>query len=77
MRTTLDIDEALLTEVVETTGESSKTKAVNKALAEFVRSVKRKKLQKIAGSLELDEEWKVWRETDYGRFREFGPNASK
>lgn len=77
MRTTLDIDEALLTEVVETTGESSKTKAVSKALSEFVRSAKRKKLQKLAGGLELGEDWKVWRETEYGHFREFGLHDSE
>ncbi len=36
MRTTLDIDSTLLDAVVETTGERSKTKAVNKALEEYV-----------------------------------------
>ena len=37
MRTTLDIDPGLLDQVVETTGERTKTKAVTKALKEYVR----------------------------------------
>ena len=35
MRTTLDIDPDLLEKVVETTGERSKTRAVNRALEEY------------------------------------------
>ena len=37
MRTTLDIDSQLLDQVVNATGESSKSKAVNAALKEYVR----------------------------------------
>ena len=50
MRTTLNIDEALLENVVEVTGEKSKSKAVNAALKEFVR---RKRVQ------EMVEYWKT------------------
>jgi len=34
MRTTTDLDENLLEQVIEATGEKSKTKAVNKAMKE-------------------------------------------
>ena len=53
MRTTLDIDSNLLDQVVETTGERSKTRAVNKALAEYVRRAKIDELRAIAGNIDL------------------------
>ena len=47
MRTTLDIDGALLDAVVEATGEKTKSKAVNVALKEYVR---RKHVQELIDS---------------------------
>ena len=37
MRTTLDIDSALLDSVVEATGEKTKSRAVNAVLREYIR----------------------------------------
>ena len=53
MRTTLNIDPDLLDAVVETTGEHSKTRAVNKALEEYVRRRKISELRAIAGNIDL------------------------
>ena len=53
MRTTLDIDPDLLDRVVETTGERSKTKAVSKALEEYVRRRRIAELREIAGNIDL------------------------
>ncbi len=53
MRTTLDIDPDLLDRVVETTGERSKTKAVSKALEEYVRRRKVAELREIAGNIDM------------------------
>ena len=53
MRTTLDIDPGLLNAVVETTGERSKSKAVNKALEEYVRRKRVAELREIAGNIAL------------------------
>ena len=53
MRTTLNIDPDLLDAVVETTGERSKTRAVNKALEEYVRRRKISELREIAGNIDL------------------------
>ncbi len=62
MRTTLDIDEELLEKVVELTGESSKTKAVNKALEEHVRRLRIEHLLSLLGKLELDlDDWYEFR----------------
>jgi|AP82_1055514.scaffolds.fasta_scaffold518807_2 Arc/MetJ family transcription regulator len=53
MRTTLDVDPKLLDEVVETTGERSKSAAVNKALAEYVRRRRVAELREMAGTIDL------------------------
>ncbi len=47
MRTTLNIDSELLEDVLETTGERTKSKAVNAALKEYIR---RKRVQEWIGS---------------------------
>ena len=47
MRTTLDIDSALLDSVVEATGEKTKSRAVNAVLQEYIR---RKHVQELIDS---------------------------
>lgn len=47
MRTTLDIDRALLDKVVDATGEKTKSGAVNAALKEYIR---RKNIQEFIDS---------------------------
>ena len=54
MRTTLDVDPKLLDEVVETTGERSRSKAVSAALEEYLRDVRLKRLLALKGKLDLD-----------------------
>ena len=53
MRTTIDIDPDLLSRVVAATGERSKPRAVNKALAEYVRRRRIAELREIAGNIDL------------------------
>ncbi len=68
MRTTLDIDPDLLDRVVETTGECSKTKAVTKALEEYVRRAKIDGLRAIGGKIPMvDTRSSNGRPTDVGR----------
>lgn len=59
MRTTLNIDEKLLEEVVCETGEKDKGKAVNAALTEFMRLRNLDKLRSLRGKLDLRsrDEW--------------------
>ncbi|MDE2861026.1 MAG: type II toxin-antitoxin system VapB family antitoxin [Chloroflexota bacterium] len=47
MRTTLNIDDKLLESIVEATGESTKNRAVNAALKEYIR---RKHVQELIDS---------------------------
>lgn len=62
MRTTLNIDEELLEKGVELTGETSKSKAVNKALEEHVRRMRIEHLLSLLGKLDLDlDDWYEFR----------------
>jgi Arc/MetJ family transcription regulator len=52
MRTTLDIDAELVEKVVKTTGASSKKKAIEIAMKEFLRAKRRKELSDLIGNYE-------------------------
>ena len=67
MRTTLDIDRELLDKVVETTGERSKTKAVNKALQEYVRRTSINEIREMAGKYVIDDTREEQREAERRR----------
>ena len=54
MRTTIDVDDRLLTQVLEITGERSKSKAVSRALEDYVRQERVKGLLALRGKLDLD-----------------------
>ena len=61
MRTTLNIDERMLEEVVCETGERDKGRAVNAAMAEFLRRRKIERLLEARGTfpdlVDRTEEW--------------------
>ena len=74
MRITVDIDPKLLDEVVKLTGERTKSKAANKAIEEYLRWKAYDELLALAGTMEFDDDWDVWRRTDLGKLREFDTN---
>ncbi len=57
MRTTLEVNEKLLEDVVKLTGEKSKSKAVNKALEEFIHRKRIEELISMFGTIELVDNW--------------------
>lgn len=62
MRTRLDINEKLLEQVLGLTGETSKSKAVNKALEEYVCRERIQGLLALMGKLDLDlDDWYEFR----------------
>ena len=62
MRTTLNIDERLIDAVVDVTGEKSKSKAVSRALEDYVRSARMKSLLDLEGKIDLDlSDWHEFR----------------
>ena len=64
MRTTLDIDNRLLEEVAKTTGEKTLSKAVSRALEEFIRRRKIERLIELAGKIELVDNWRELEEIE-------------
>ncbi|MDO8530628.1 MAG: type II toxin-antitoxin system VapB family antitoxin [Dehalococcoidia bacterium] len=57
MRTTLDIDKDVLEEVARLTGERKKSKAVMKALQDYVRRRNIERLWSLAGKIDLVDNW--------------------
>ncbi len=55
MRTTLDIDQGLLDDVVKATGEKSKSRAVEKALILFVRQMAINDLRHSTGKVIVED----------------------
>jgi len=65
MRTTVDLDEELLEEVEELTGEKSLSKAVNKAMSEYVRAARLKNLLALKGKVDLNlDDWYEFRHAE-------------
>lgn len=64
MRTTLDIERKLLEEVVVLTGERNKSKAVSKALAEYIRRKRIEELKAMAGKIEMVDNLKELEELE-------------
>jgi Arc/MetJ family transcription regulator len=61
MRTTLDLNETLLTEAMKWTGETTKTAAIHEALKQVIKSRKRVRLVEFAGKLHLDVDLDITR----------------
>jgi Arc/MetJ family transcription regulator len=57
VRTTLEVDEKLLADVVKLTGEKNKGKAVNKALQEYIRRQRIEELRAMLGTIDLVDNW--------------------
>jgi Arc/MetJ family transcription regulator len=71
MRTTIDLDENLLKQVLDATGEKSKTKAVNKAMEEYIRAIRIKHLRSLRGNLDLDlDDWYEFRHMEHDPWQE-------
>ncbi|MAF53926.1 MAG: type II toxin-antitoxin system VapB family antitoxin [SAR202 cluster bacterium] len=57
MRTTLNIDDSLLEQVIDLTGEKTKTRAVNGALTAYVRDRRIQQLRDMLGTIDLVDNW--------------------
>jgi len=64
MRATLNIPDALMDELIVETGEKNKTRVIQKALEEMLRNIKRKKLKKLRGKIDLDIDLEKFRAQD-------------
>ena len=57
MRTTLEIDEELLSKVMKATGEKKRSRAVDKALRDYLYWEAVKGLRAMAGKIDLVDNW--------------------
>ena len=64
MRTTINIKEKTVQEVMHITGAKNKSQAINEALEAYVREKRVKKLLELKGKLNLDQNWKALREME-------------
>ena len=55
MRTTINLDETLISEVMCETGQRDKGKAVNAAMAEFLRRRALEQLRALRGNIEIED----------------------
>ena len=67
MRTTLDIDERLLSAVVKATGERSRSKAIQKVMEEYMRRRAIDELRDSAGRIGIDDMQEEQRAADRQR----------
>lgn len=64
MRTTLDIDAKLLDQVERLTGEKSRSKAVNRALEEYLLRKAIEGLRSLAGKIDMVDNWRELEELE-------------
>lgn len=58
MRTTLNLDEELIEELMKVTEAKTKVEAVNLAISEFIRRKKLAGLLALEGKVQLDLDWR-------------------
>lgn len=69
MRTTINLDPQLVNEVMKTTGERDRGRAVNRALEEYVRRAKIEKLIALAGHIEFEDHSDEWRAAELEKMK--------
>jgi metal-responsive CopG/Arc/MetJ family transcriptional regulator len=72
MRTTITIEKKLLDEIREMTAEASMNKAVNKALAEYVRLRKLRDLRDMIGHMGIADTWREDEDAELAEMRRMG-----
>lgn len=64
MRTTLDLNEKLIRELMDVTAAKTKTEAIHQAAAELIRRKKLDQLKSLSGTIHLDLNWKSLEEAE-------------
>lgn len=64
MRTTLTIDDAVIFQVLQTTGRSSPVDAIRDALQSYLQQEKLKQVIAMRGKLDLQDNWRELRKLD-------------
>ena len=61
MRTTLNIDEQIFTNLMQLTNARTRTEAVRIALSDYVRLKRKEQLIALRGKLEIEDNWRALR----------------
>ena len=64
MRTTINVKDEVIKQVVEYTGAKNMSQAVNEVLESFIREKRKQKLVGLKGKLHLVENWQQLRELE-------------
>lgn len=57
MRTTINLDDGLITDLMNVTGAKKKREAIHLAIAEFIRRKKLEGLKALSGKIRLVDNW--------------------
>lgn len=60
MRTTLNLDDHVMEELLRATHADTKTQAVTQAIQEYVRRKQLEELRQLRGKLRLRADWRTW-----------------
>lgn len=61
MRTTLNIDDQVFTNLMQVTNARTKTEAIRIALSDYVRLKRKEQLIALRGKLEIEDNWQALR----------------
>ena len=64
MRTTINIKDEVIKQVIEYTGAKNMSQAVNEVLETFIREKRKQKLFDLKGKLRLEDNWQKLREME-------------
>lgn len=64
MRTTLDLNEKLIRELMDVTAAKTKTDAIHQAASELIRRKKLDQLKSLSGKILLDLDWRKLERTE-------------
>jgi len=64
MRTTLNLKDDVLKQVIQLTGSKNKSQAINSVLEAYVREKRTRTLLDLRGKLHLEDKWKKLREME-------------
>lgn len=64
MRTTINVDDSIIEDLMKYSGAKSKTGAVNEAIVEYVRSKKIETLISLLDEIEFEDDWEEFRHLD-------------
>ena len=64
MRTSLNIDDAMLFEVMKATGKDNRSEAIRIALAAFLKQQKKNKILALRGKVDIEDNWQQLRELE-------------